>query len=148
MAVPAELDSSRYMEATKLRDMPSMDWTDARVALKRLVIDLRVDVYYRRRYRSSEDAAAADLVALAEFALTARGFDFAGKKGENTTKFRKELVEAATLRLHPPLANRLTASAQNAQITAKPITEYMRFGAGDPTTRCCTGSCPCRTAAM
>ena len=41
------LDSTQYKEATKLRDLPGMDWTDARVALKRLVRALTGDVYYR-----------------------------------------------------------------------------------------------------
>jgi len=120
------LDSTRYMEAPKLRDMPSMEWEEARVALNRLVVDLKIGVHSRYRYRSSYKAANSDLVALAEFALTARSFDFKGKKGEHAPKFRKERVDAVTLRLHPPLSARLQDATHDRQITARPIVQTMQ----------------------
>jgi hypothetical protein len=119
------LDTTRYKEVAKLRDMAAMDWADARVALSRLVAEVREDYSYRRRRR---EASTRDLIALAEFALTARGFDFLGKKGENAPKFRKELADAVGLFLHPPLNERLTASTNTAKITAKPVTETMSDG--------------------
>ena len=69
-----------------------MDWTNARIALSRVTAVFREDYAYRRR-----KIRTRDLVALAEFALTARGFDFLGKKGENAPKFRKELADAVML---------------------------------------------------
>jgi hypothetical protein len=117
------LNSTQYREATKLRDLPGMNWDDARVALNRLVADLR-----EYSYRRSRRAQISDLIALAEFALTARGFEFQGRKGESAPRFRKELTEAAMRFLHAPLAERLTASAKHAQITARPITDMMKDG--------------------
>ena len=73
-------------------------------------------------------ARTSDVISLAEFALTARGFEFLGKKGENAPRFRKELADAVRLFLHPPLNKRLAASAKNAQMTARPITETMKNG--------------------
>ncbi len=119
------LGTTRYKEASKFRDLPSMDWADARLALSRLIAGVR-DRYSYQRGRCG--ATSRDLVALAEFALTARGFDFLGKKGENAPKFRKELAEAGMLLLRPPLLHRLTASAHNSRITANPITETMSKG--------------------
>ena len=118
------LSSAQYKEATKLRDMPGMDWADARIALSRLVADVRKD----NSHRWSRRARTSDLISLAEFALTARGFEFLGKKGENAPRFRKELADAVRLFLHPPLNKRLAASAKNAQMTARPITETMKDG--------------------
>ena len=115
------LGSRQYKEASRFRDIPGMDWAEARVALSRLLADVRPN-YYRRR-----GVQTRDVVALAEFALTALGFDFLGKKGENAPKFRRELADALAL-LHRPLADRLTASAKHAQITTRPITETMKNG--------------------
>lgn len=98
---------------------------DARVALKRLVRALTGDVYFRYRYRSRDQASTSASVALAEFALAARGFDFLGKKGEHAPKFRKELADAISLSLRSPLDLRLSASAKNARITAEPIIQIM-----------------------
>ena len=116
------LETTQYQEATKLRDMPAMSWAEARVALNRLVIALG-GYSHRRRLHA---AATSDLVALAEFALTARSFDFLGRKGDNAPKFRRELTRAVQVYLHHPLATRLRASVDNVMIIAKPIAEYMR----------------------
>lgn len=43
------LDSTRYREASKFRDLPGMDWADARVALNRLIANIRPNYSYRRR---------------------------------------------------------------------------------------------------
>jgi hypothetical protein len=115
-------ETYEYREATKFRDMASMDWAEARVALNRLVRELRGDRYYRR------NVATADLVALAEFAMTARDFTFQGKKGDNGGKLRKELADAIIVHLRPPLTARLQATADNAKIIARPIAEHLRDG--------------------
>jgi hypothetical protein len=74
------IDSQRYAAATKFRDMPGMDWATARVALNRLVAAIKD--YHRL-------ATNLNYVALAEFTLTARDFDFQGLKGEQAPRFRK-----------------------------------------------------------
>jgi hypothetical protein len=113
------LTTLQYQEASKFRDMPAMTWAEARIALNRLVVALSVYSYDRRA------ATTSALVALAEFALTARDFDFQGLKGDNAPRFRKELA-TAIINLRNPLATRLQASVDNAKITTKPISEYMR----------------------
>jgi hypothetical protein len=50
-----------------------MDWPEARVALNRLVVDLKGDYWGR-------PVPSAKIVALAGFALTAQAFDFQGRK--------------------------------------------------------------------
>lgn len=114
-------DSMQYREATRFRDMPSMDWTEARTALSRLDGDIRGYSYYRER-----TVCTRQLVAQAEFALTAQGFDFVGKKGDVAAKFRKDLAHAITVSLRPALTFRLLASASAQKIIQKPIAEYMR----------------------
>src|SRR5438309_698545 len=46
------LDSTQYREATKFRDIPGMDWVDARVALNRLMAEVRENHRGRRRRRA------------------------------------------------------------------------------------------------
>jgi hypothetical protein len=119
---PGSPETYEYREANKFRDMASMDRVEARVALNRLLRELGGHRYYRRA------AATADLVALAEFALTARDFTFLGKKGDNGGKLRKELGDAVILHLRPPLTARLQATADNAKIVARPIAGHLRDG--------------------
>ncbi|MBV8091549.1 MAG: hypothetical protein JO139_18640 [Alphaproteobacteria bacterium] len=124
-ACSGSLGSTQYREATKFRDLANMDWGDARVALNRLVTPIRETPCSYRRHKP--DDINCKLVALAEFALTARGFqEFCGKKGDAAPRFRQELQDAATLYLASPLNERLEISAQRAAITARSITETMK----------------------
>jgi hypothetical protein len=130
-ACSGSLGSKQYREATKYRDLPNMDWPDARVALNRLVVAVQDNRYNRRR---KPDDINRDLVALAEFALTSRGFeDFVGKKGDAAPRFRQELQDAAWRYLCPPLQRRLESAEQNAKAAARPITDTMkhRWGPND-----------------
>src|SRR5690242_20433842 len=87
-ACSGSVDSERYAEATKFRTMPCMTWPEARVALNRLVADTGS---YSSRYR----VTASEYIELAEFALTAAGFEgFEGRKGDNAVKLRDELRAA------------------------------------------------------
>jgi hypothetical protein len=113
-------DSTRYQEATRYRVIPDMDWPDARVALNRLVVGLQGGYWQRHA------ATSAELVALAEFALTARTVDFQGRKGDHAPKFRKQLSHAISVYLHSHLLKRLNVSADNARVTARPIIDQLR----------------------
>jgi hypothetical protein len=76
-------DSSRYREATMFRAMREMGWEEARIALNRLVVPVRWD-----------HGKTSECVALAEFALSATGFDgFDGRRGEHAVKLRGALRE-------------------------------------------------------
>jgi hypothetical protein len=79
--VSGSIDSTRYREATRFTDMRGMTWPVARIALNRLM----------PRYGRG---TAADYVAMAEFALSARGFNFEGLKGDAAPKFRRERADA------------------------------------------------------
>jgi hypothetical protein len=112
-------ESTRYQEATRYRAIPEMDWPEARVALNRLVVDLKGDYWGR-------PVPSAKIVALAGFALTAQAFDFQGRKGDHAQRFRKQLSHVITVYLHSHLLKCLSVSADNARITARPITEQLR----------------------
>jgi hypothetical protein len=115
-------DSRSYREATQFRVLTDMDWTQARTALNRLVTNIQKNYpYYDGRTVSTRE-----LVALAEFALTAQNFDFVGKKGEAAPKFRQELAHAITVLLHAPLVRRLANWAKAARIIERPIADSMR----------------------
>jgi hypothetical protein len=104
-------DSSRYQEATKFRPMQGMGWEEARVALNRLVEPVQRD-----RGQSSQ------YVALAEFALTAIGFDgFDGRRGEHAVKLRDALGVAAGI-LHQRLNALLQEAERNVAQLSRPIT--------------------------
>jgi hypothetical protein len=112
------LDSRRYLEATKLRAIPDMTWEEARIALNRLIAGVGS---YSSRYR----VTTHEYVALAEFALTARGFEqFVGKKGDHAIKLRKELGDAIG-QLQHRLQSALYTSANNARVLARPITNRL-----------------------
>lgn len=105
------LDSSRYREANKFRTMQAMVWEEARIALNRLVVPLRFD-----------SGGTSELVALAEFALTAIGFvGFVGPRGEHAVKLREALDDAATT-LYLRLSTKLQVVESNARALARPIT--------------------------
>jgi hypothetical protein len=104
-------DSSRYREATKFRPMQGMGWEEARVALNRLVEPARLDRGQPSQY-----------VSLAEFALTASGFDgFDGRRGEHAVKLRDELGVARGI-LHQRLNALLQEAERNAAQLSRPIT--------------------------
>ena len=110
-ACSGAVDSSRYQEATRFRTMPEMGWDEARVALNRLLV--------------KTPGEARDYVALAEFALSACGFEgFAGRKGDHAVKLRRQLDHAIKA-LQQRLRNRLGKLAQHAQTLARPITAHL-----------------------
>jgi hypothetical protein len=112
-------NSLRYMEPSKFRAIPDMGWEEARIALNRL----RVPLYHSYRNR----ATTRDYVALAEFTLTAHGFEgFAGKKGGHAVKLRKELNEAIVLDLHRHLHEALETAKNHAAVIARPITTRLQ----------------------
>jgi hypothetical protein len=112
-------DSMRYQEATKFRAVPDMDWTEARVALNRLMADVR---NYSSRYRVTN----LQYVALAEFALTASSFEgFVGKKSDNAVKLRKEFDCAIGL-CGTRLGAVLQKATDAAAVLAHPITNRLR----------------------
>jgi DNA-binding ferritin-like protein len=114
------MDTTCYQEATKFRALGEMDWTEARLALNRLI-----NSGQERRYPGWEPSLTrAEYIAVAEFALTASNFNFAGKKGEAAPKFRNE-VSAAIKYLAGHLSRRLSASAKSDEITAAPVTDLM-----------------------
>jgi hypothetical protein len=77
-ACSGDVDTRTYAEAKRYRTMPDMGWQEARVALNRL-----------RRGQGP--------IMLAEFALTAHGFEgFQGQRGEHAVKLRSENGEVLT----------------------------------------------------
>jgi hypothetical protein len=110
-------DSYRYQEATRFRTMPDMGWEEARAALNRLMAD--IGIYSRHRVTTGE------FVALAEFALSASGFEgFAGRKGDHAVKLRKELG-SALLQLWTRLNQTLHAAKDEAGVLVHPITNRL-----------------------
>jgi hypothetical protein len=110
-------DSSYYRDATKFRAMREMGWEEARVALNRLTVPVQYD-----------RGGTSECVALAEFALTASGFDgFDGRKGEHAVKLRDALGDAKNI-LHRHLKTMLQEAESNAAQLARPITLH---GLGD-----------------
>ena len=109
------MESERYLEATQYRAIRDMDWGEARLALNRLISEAKVRYSRRMSYPT-----IAECLALAEFALTASSFDFAGKKGEAAPKFRNEVSVARNL-LANQLSWRLKESAANVEKVAGPI---------------------------
>lgn len=108
------VETRRYARATKFSDMAGLDWSAARVALNRLVRWIHDD-----RRNGPE---AAHCVALAEFALTARGFDFAGLKGESAPRFRKERTDAVRTLAYRLLKHLQSADERGEKLT-RPLAE-------------------------
>jgi hypothetical protein len=119
-ACSGSVDSSRYMEPTKFRSIPEMNWEEARVALNRL----RVDVSgWDRRHRTGTEHYAA----LAEFALTVYRFTgFQGLRGEHAVKLRKELAHVIPADLKHHLMMVLHRAEDTAKVIAWPITNCLQ----------------------
>jgi hypothetical protein len=109
------VDSSHYMEANRYRVIPDMAWPEARAALNRLAVEVR-----------GYSIAAADHVALAEFALTAHGFTgFQGLRGEHAVKLRGEL-QGAIRHLSGWLSRKLMEAAHHAHTITRPVTNRLQ----------------------
>ena len=112
-ACSGSVDSTRYQEATRFRAMPDMGWEEARVALNRLLV---------KPPHYGVGGSTRDYVALAEFALTAQGFEgFDGRKGEHAVKLRRELAGAID-RLRKRLDDTFGRAEGHATTLARPIT--------------------------
>jgi hypothetical protein len=114
-------DSRSYRGATQFRPLSDMDWMQACIAVNRLISEIPGEDFYNDGRRPS----VPELVALAEFALTAQNFDFVGKKGEAAPKFRKELAHAITVHLSMALVTRPGNWSKAARIVEKPIADCM-----------------------
>lgn len=111
-------DSTRYQEATWFRAMPDMTWPEARAALNRLAVGLQS---YGRLARGKPAAR----IALADFALTAHGFEgFVGLRGEHGVKLRQEICDAIRT-LHHHLAHTLNRADRDAAAITRPITNRL-----------------------
>jgi hypothetical protein len=107
------------MEPTKFRAMPDMGWEEARIALNRLRVPLYHSYY--------NPATTRDYVALAEFILTAYGFEgFAGKKGDHAIKLRKDLGDAIMDYLRRHLDSALQTAKNHATGLTHPISSCLR----------------------
>ena len=63
-----DIESTRYREATRFRALPEMEWPDARIALRRRFVPVEYS------------GTSPEYVALAEFALSAAGYEgFVGR---------------------------------------------------------------------
>jgi hypothetical protein len=119
-ACSGAVDGSRYMEATKFRMIADMTWPEARAALNRLHVDVSG---WDRRHRTT----TAHRIALAEFALTAHGFDgFQGKRGEHAVKLRDELMHVIAVEMHSYLRTGLNGSANKAPMLSRPIASRLQ----------------------
>lgn len=108
------IESRSYREATTYRRSHDLTWEEARVALRRLYLPVQ--------YAGS--AKPADFVGLAEFALTADGYQgFVGRKGDHAGKLRDEL-DLAYGGLRDHLARRLDMAEHHAARLAQAITRH------------------------